>query len=138
MHELSSLYLLIPFGTIRWISCTVISLCLSHPCLTPLPYFSFACWTSLYLSALSGNPLSPETGSLHSRSGVVKTSFGHIPSIEQSKREVFITLHKIFFQFSMGLLRNLKLCTASIVYLLYSMVKKQELVILPRVFLLLI
>jgi hypothetical protein len=30
------------------------------------------------------------TASLHSRSCVVKTSFGHIPSIEHSKRDVFI------------------------------------------------
>ncbi len=36
--------------------------------------------------------LSPETGSLHSRSFVVKTSFGHIPSNEQSKRDVFVTV----------------------------------------------
>ncbi len=33
--------------------------------------------------------LSPETGSLHSRSCVVKTNFGDIPSVEQSKGDVF-------------------------------------------------
>ncbi len=42
-----------------------------------------------------------ETGSLHSRSCVVKTSFGHIPCIEQSKRDVLITvisnIFKIFY-----------------------------------------
>jgi hypothetical protein len=35
---------------------------------------------------------STETGSLHSGSCVVKTSFGHIPSIEQSKTDVFMTV----------------------------------------------
>ncbi len=34
----------------------------------------------------------PSTGSLHSRSCVAKTSFGHIPSIEESKRNVVIIL----------------------------------------------
>ncbi len=36
------------------------------------------------------HPRCPDTGFLHSRSYVVKTSFGHIPSIEQSKRDVFL------------------------------------------------
>jgi hypothetical protein len=42
--------------------------------------------------------------------------FGHIPSIEQSKGDVFvfITLILDILQFSMVLLRNVKLCTASI------------------------
>ncbi len=35
---------------------------------------------------------SPETGFLHSRSCIVKTSFDYIPSIEQSKRDFFITV----------------------------------------------
>ncbi len=35
-----------------------------------------------------GGPLSPETIFLHSLSCVVKTSLAHIPSIEQSKRDV--------------------------------------------------
>ncbi len=39
-------------------------------------------------------------------------------SIEQSKRDVFITvIQNIFTIFSMILLRNVKLCTASIVYI---------------------
>ncbi len=57
----------------------------------------------------------PETGSLHF-SCLVKTSFGHIPSIEQSKRDGFLQKFKLFLQFSMVLLilRNVKLCTAYI------------------------
>jgi hypothetical protein len=43
-----------------------------------------------------------ETGFLNSRSCVVKTTFGHIPSFEQSKRDVFIIVNlknifKIFY-----------------------------------------
>jgi hypothetical protein len=33
-----------------------------------------------------------EKGSLHSRLCIVKTSFGHIPSIKQRKIDVFITV----------------------------------------------
>jgi hypothetical protein len=77
-------------------------------------------------------------------------SFGHIPSIEQSKRDVFITVPVIYdiYQFSMVLLRNVKLCTSancilvSIVnftFLLCSMCStRQQLVLLCRVFLMLI
>jgi hypothetical protein len=54
---------------------------------------------------------SPETGSMRGQN----YSFGHIPSIEQSKIDVFITVVRIFLQFSMVFLRNGKLCTASIV-----------------------
>ncbi len=46
---------------------------------------------------------------LHSRSCVVKTIFGHIPPIEQSKKDVFIKVIFIkvtFFQFSMILLKS--------------------------------
>jgi hypothetical protein len=40
---------------------------------------------------------SPETRFLHTCSCVVTTSFGHIPSIEQSKRYIFITvIYNIF------------------------------------------
>jgi hypothetical protein len=35
---------------------------------------------------------SSETESLQPRSSVVKTSFGYIPSIEQNKRDLFITV----------------------------------------------
>jgi hypothetical protein len=43
---------------------------------------------------------SPETASLHSLSCIVKTSFDHIPSIEQSKRDVFITvILNLFYNF---------------------------------------
>ena len=64
--------------------------------------------------------LSPETGFLHSQSCMVKTSFGHIPSIEQSKRDLFITAILNIFTISIVLQPNVKLCTASIKY--YSIV----------------
>jgi hypothetical protein len=44
---------------------------------------------------------------------VVKTSFDHIQSTEQSKIDVFIPL--IFLQFSLVFLRNVTLCTAEMV-----------------------
>jgi hypothetical protein len=43
-----------------------------------------------------------------SRACVVKTSFDHISSIEQSKRDVFITVISNILHFSMVLLRNVK------------------------------
>jgi hypothetical protein len=54
---------------------------------------------------------SPETGLLHSRSCVVRTSFGHIPSIEQSKRDVFfvfITVIENIFKIFYGLSEKCK------------------------------
>ncbi len=57
-----------------------------------------------------------ETGLLYSRSFVVKTSFGHVLSIKQSKRGVFIQQFKIFVKFSTYFLRNVKLYKASIVH----------------------
>jgi hypothetical protein len=44
------------------------------------------------LRSLKIRALSPETGIFYFRSCVVKTSFGHIPSIEQSQRDVFISV----------------------------------------------
>ncbi len=48
--------------------------------------------TTRIRTAVSDRDPSPETGFLHCRSCVVKTSFGHIPSNEQSKRGVLITV----------------------------------------------
>jgi hypothetical protein len=45
---------------------------------------------------------SPETVFFHSRSCLVKTSFGHILAIEQSKRDVFITEIKNIFNIFYG------------------------------------
>ncbi len=49
-----------------------------------------------------GSDRNPETGSLHSRSCGVKTGFDHIPSFEQSKRDVFITVISNIFNIFYG------------------------------------
>ncbi len=61
--------------------------------------------------------LSPETGFLHFRSCVVKTSFGHIPSIEhKQKRRILVSIVNFYT---------------------FALLNGQELVLLRRVFLLL-
>jgi hypothetical protein len=76
-------------------------------------------WRNSFLGINSGAPYTfKNTGSgfLHSISCVIKTSFCHIPYIEQSKIYVFITVVKIILQFSIVFLRNVNLYTASLVY----------------------
>ncbi len=57
-----------------------------------------------------------ETGFLHYRSCVVKTSFCHVPTIEQSKRDVFRKVNLNIFTIYYGPSDNW-LCAASIVHL---------------------
>ncbi len=45
---------------------------------------------------------SPETESLHSRSWIVKSSFNHIQSFDQNKRDVFYNSNLIFFTIFYG------------------------------------
>ncbi len=89
----------------------------------------------------------PKTWSFHSRSCMVKTSFGHIPSIEQSKRDFFNSNYNIVTIFygpsdkckALYSVNCILVSKVNFIHLLCSMCwTGQELVLLRRVFLLLI
>ncbi len=65
-------------------------------------FYRAGCPGSRYSQLESKSSLLKLTGSLYSSSCVVKTSFGHIPSIEQSKRDGLITVIKSIFNIFYG------------------------------------